>query len=91
MDDRADMSDDLIDRLRDPGAEILSASENMRTRRQAADRIEELEAEMERLREALEYYAWADHYEGDNYLQPVVMDDRGQRARAALKQEKDDG
>jgi hypothetical protein len=42
------------------------------------------EAERDRLAEALDYYACVDHYDGSNHQRPVVMDDKGAKARALL-------
>ncbi len=61
-------------------------------------RIEELEAENQRLREALEFYADADNWEKSHKYRDaddatvfvdnsvtVIMDDRGRHAQQALK------
>jgi hypothetical protein len=51
-------------------------------------RAPDLLAENARLREALEFYAVADHYERHpiDLELPVVLEDDGDRARAALKE-----
>lgn len=46
------MSKELIERLRNIGAEVASASETIRLRRAAADALDAAEAENVRLREA---------------------------------------
>lgn len=102
MGDRADMSDDLIERLRNPGLTIVSASENVRARRQAADRIEALEAENGRLREAAEgmlrFISFGTAEFGAHTAELVASVDglhwsaaAWNLRRAALNQEKDDG
>ena len=49
--------------------------------------VAELQAEVEQLREALEYYAENDHYDhGDVPCHIYVIDDHGRTARAALAQ-----
>ena len=49
-------------------------------------RIEELEAENTRLREALEFYANTDVYEYyDKYESTAIQNEGGQKAREALK------
>ena len=50
-------------------------------------RIEELEAENTRLREALEFYANTDVYEYyDKYESTAIQNEGGQKAREALKE-----
>lgn len=49
---------------------------------------EDVKADRDRLRAALDFYACVDHYHGDKYAAPnVVQCDKGERARAALAQE----
>src|SRR5690606_15360063 len=49
--------------------------------------VTELQAEVERLRDALEYYAENDHYDyGDAPCHIYVIDDHGRTARATLAQ-----
>ena len=78
------MSDDLVKRLLHLDMHPESAP------RQAADRIEELEAEREALREALELYVG-----GCDWQSPPPFCDRPDHmccktARSALNREKDD-
>ena len=50
-------------------------------------RIDELEAENKRLREALEFYANTDVYEYyDKYESTAIQNEGGQKAREALKE-----
>ena len=54
---------------------------------QCNGRIEELEAENTRLREALEFYANTDVYEYyDKYESTAIQNEGGQKAREALKE-----
>jgi len=55
--------------------------DRIRTKRLAA-----AEAEVERLRLALGFYADEDHYQSVHYLVPEVNEDEGQIAREALEQ-----
>lgn len=45
----------------------------------------EAERERDRYREALDYYACADHYTQEPNSRAVIFDDRGERARQALE------
>ena len=48
-------------------------------------RIAEIEAENAKLREALEFYGWADHWTWEPNQMPVCVEDKGRRARDVLK------
>ena len=87
------MTDDLVKRLRDEDSYYrvqekhwcIDAEELERQRLEAADRIEALEAEVARLREALKFYADPKHHA---YVKAAgcncIEADGGDTARAAL-------
>ena len=56
---------------------------------EAADAIEALAEENKKLREALEFYGWEDHWVINGYSISVCNEDRGRRARAALGNEQE--
>jgi hypothetical protein len=53
----------------------------------ACSRIAELEAKVERLREALEFYALVENWEADIGIMADATHDKGTRARVALEEE----
>ena len=89
------MNDDLVERLREQYGNLRSGISQHPL--EAADRIEALEAEVERLREALRTYAgpiddtwnekpypyWANGYPGGVFIADNTLD-FGDTARAAL-------
>ena len=92
------MTDDLVVKLRDEDSYYrlqekhwcIDAEELERQRLEAADRIEALEAENERLREALQFYAREYNWKSSGvymcgHSNPSSAEiDRGNKARAAL-------
>ena len=90
-------SDDLVERLRGDWPEILVEKHWMmdsdaidKQREEAADRIEALEAENERLREALLFYANIKNYRHIIGVNCTSVDiDAGDTARAALETKHD--
>jgi len=84
---------DIVERLREKAFRSCGPTmEAVHTKRYewiAADAIESLEVENKKLREALEFYGWEDHWVINGYSISVCNEDRGRRARAALGDEQE--
>ena len=76
---RVDALRQLGKALGERDAERERADENLR----AFNRLQRKNA---KLREALEFYAWAEHWQRDDYKLSVIEEDKGRRARAILKE-----
>lgn len=96
----ADLTREQLDRYRHPGLHFLDKGgldvtvargmfehllEIAEAHLSEPTSITALEAENARLREGLDFYAWVDHYNSEEYRQSVVAEDRGRRARALLQ------
>lgn len=73
--------------IQESGKEAAKAWNSRSIENELSEKIEKLEAENTRLREALEFYANTDVYEYyDKYESTAIQNEGGQKAREALKE-----